>query len=164
MEQKSSGIWATTIPAVAGFLGVQIGGWLSDTISKRHLRGRTYVSAAGLVLLIPALIGIGLAPRFWIVMACAGLYGLAFGLFDTNNMPILCQMLPPRLRASGYGFLNLVGISTGAWLTPKLGDLKDHGVPLAQCFALSAGFALVAAGVMLGLRPRSLYFGHSGTR
>lgn len=156
MEQKTSGIWATTVPAIAGFLGVLIGGRLSDAWSKQSVRGRTFVSASGLMLLIPALIGIGLAPHFWLVMVCAGLYGLAFGLFDTNNMPILCQMVPPRLRASGYGVLNMVGIGAGAWLTPKLGDLKDHGVPLAQCFALSAGFALVAAGVMLALRPRTM--------
>ena len=155
MEQKTSGLWATVVVASAGFLGVLIGGKLSDQLSVRHVRGRTWVSAAGLVLLVPALAGIGLAPSFWVVIASTALFGMAFGLFDTNNMPILCQLMPPRLRATGYGLLNMVGIGSGAYLTPLLGKMKDHGVPLAQGFAYCAIPALIAAALMLSLRPAS---------
>lgn len=155
MEQKTSGLWATVIVASAGFLGVLIGGKLSDRLSVRHVRGRTWVSATGLVLLVPALAGIGMAPSFWIVITSTALFGLAFGLFDTNNMPILCQLMPPRLRATGYGLLNMVGIGSGAFLTPLLGKMKDHGVPLAQGFAYCAIPALIAAALMISLRPAS---------
>lgn len=155
MEQKTSGLWATVVVASAGFMGVLIGGRLSDQLSVRHVGGRTWVSAAGLVLLVPALAGIGVAPNFWIVIASTALFGLAFGLFDTNNMPILCQLMPPRLRATGYGLLNMVGIGSGAFLTPLLGRMKDQGVPLAQGFAYCAVPALIAAALMISLRPAS---------
>ena len=83
------------------------------------------------------------------------LFGLGFGMFDANNMPILCQVMPSRLRATGYGVMNFVGISSGAYLTPLLGKLKDHGVPLAQGFALSAISTLLAAVLIFLLRPSS---------
>jgi MFS family permease len=155
LDQKTSGLWATMSTALAGFLGVLIGGRLSDTLSFRNVRGRTWVSALGLVLLVPALAGMGFAPSFALVILCAVLYGFGFGLFDTNNMPILCQLVPPRLRATGYGLMNFAGITAGAWLTPYLGKLKDHGIPLAQGFAISAAPALLAAILMLALRPKT---------
>jgi MFS family permease len=155
MEQKTSGLWATVVVATAGFLGVLIGGRLSDIVSKRNVRGRTWVSASGLILLVPALAGIGLASSFWVVIASTALFGIAFGLFDTNNMPILCQFMPPRFRATGYGMLNLAGIGSGAFLTPLLGKMKDNGVPLAQGFAYCAIPALIAAFLMIIIRPSS---------
>lgn len=162
MEQKTSGLWATVVVASAGFLGVLIGGRLSDRLSQANVRGRTWVSATGLVLIVPALAGIGLAPSFWVVIACTAVFGIAFGLFDTNNMPILCQLMPPRLRATGYGLLNLAGIGSGAFLTPLLGRLKDLGVPLAYGFACCAVPALIAAALMLSLRPASRDCGTPG--
>src|SRR5258707_1072944 len=101
------------------------------------------------------MLGIGLAPSFWMVIVSTAVFGLGFGIFDANNMPILCQLAPPRLRATGYGVMNFVGISSGAYLTPVLGKLKDHGVPLSQGFALCAVPVLVAAILMFLLRPSS---------
>ena len=37
----------------------------------------------------------GFAPALPLVMICAAIYGLGFGMFDANNMPILCQLAPP---------------------------------------------------------------------
>ena len=39
---------------------------------------------------------------------------------------------------------------------PILGKLKDHGIPLAQAFTLSAAPALLAAILMFALRPTTL--------
>jgi ACS family D-galactonate transporter-like MFS transporter len=155
-DQKTSGLLATMTTSLAGLCGVILGGKLSDIWSRRGPGGRTRVSALGLSLLVPALAGIGLAPNAALVVLCALLYGIGFGLFDANNMPILCQFLPPRLRATGYGVLNFFGIAVGAWLTPFLGRLKDAGIPLAQGFALSAAPVLVAAALMWRLRPSRL--------
>jgi len=164
MEQKSSGLWATSVVASAGFLGVLIGGRLSDLMSQRHMHGRTWVSATGLLLLVPALAGMGLASSFWMVIVCSALFGIGFGLFDTNNMPILCQVMPSRYRATAYGMLNCVGIGAGAALTPLLGKMKDNGVPLAQGFAYCAIPALIAAALMVYLRPGSRDCGVADSR
>ena len=159
LDQKSSGLYATLTTASSGFLGVLIGGKVSDMLAKRHVRGRTWTSAAGLLLTVPALAGIGFAPTLPLVVVCAAFYGLGFGMFDANNMPILCQLAPSRFRATGYGLMNFFGIAAGAFLTPLLGRLKDHGVPLATGFAFCAIPAVLAVVLMLLLRPASRDYG-----
>jgi MFS transporter, ACS family, D-galactonate transporter len=153
MAQAPSGLWATITAASAGFIGVIVGGWLADRWSRRAVRGRTYVSALGLALLVPTIVLVGLAPGFPLTIVGAALYGLGFGIFDANNMPILCQLAPGRFRATGYGLMNLCGIASGAYLTPLLGKLKDSGVPLATGFAYCSIPALLAAVLMFLLRP-----------
>jgi MFS family permease len=154
LDQKTSGLWATMVYATAAFGGVLLGGRSSDFLFSRHVHGRTWVSASGLFLTAVAIVGVGLAPGFWTALACSGLYGFGFGVFDANSMPILCQVAPPRFRGTGYGLMNLCGTGAGALVTPLLGKLKDSGTPLALSFAYCAIPALLAAAVMLLMRPR----------
>ena len=154
MAQAPSGLWATFTHAGAAFCGVIFGGWLADRWAQRSVRGRTYLSTVSLALLAPGILAIGLAPGFGMAIAGSLLYGFGFGMFDANNMPILCQLAPARFRATGYGLLNFFGIASGALLTPLLGYLKDSGVPLSVGFAYCAVPALLAAGLMFVLRPK----------
>jgi MFS family permease len=154
MTQAPSGLWATISHAGAAFCGVIFGGWLADRWAQRSVRGRTYLSALGLALLVPGILVIGLAPGFALTIFGSLVFGLGFGMFDANNMPILCQIAPARFRATGYGLLNFFGIASGACLTPLLGQLKDSGVPLAVSFAYCAVPALLAAVLMFLLRPK----------
>jgi MFS family permease len=142
---------------------VILGGWLADRWAQRAVRGRTYLSAVGLTLLVPSIILVGRAPGFALTIAGSLLFGLGFGMMDANNMPILCQVAPARFRATGYGFMNFVGIASGAYLTPVLGKLKDSGVPLATGFAYCALPALLAAILMYLLRPKSRDRGAPGS-
>ena len=154
LDQKSSGLWATMIYASAAFCGVVLGGKSSDFLFTRHVHGRTWVSASGLLCTVVAIVGIGLAPSFWMVIASSALYGFGFGVFDANSMPILCQVAPPRFRGTGYGMMNFCGTGAGALVTPLLGKLKDSGTPLALSFAYCAMPALIAAAIMVMIRPR----------
>lgn len=154
LNQTASGLWATSTTAVASFGGVLLGARLADAWAQRDIKGRTRASALGLFLLVPALAGLGLAPGLALTIIAAALFGFGIGVFDANNMPILCQIAPPRFRATGYGLMNFFGIAAGAYLTPLLGKLKDSGVPLALCFAYCAIPTLLAVGLMLSLRPK----------
>ena len=154
LDEKYSGLWATISYAGAAFLGVVVGGRLSDSLFARSVYGRTWVSASGLFLQALAMIGTGLAPGFGFAIACSSLFGFGFGLFDANSMPILCQLAPPRFRATGYGLMNFFGTSAGALITPLLGKLKDSGTPFALSFAYCAIPSLLAAIVMILIRPK----------
>jgi MFS family permease len=154
LAQAPSGLWATITHAGAAFGGVVTGGWLADRWAQRAVRGRTFISTLGLSLLVPGILIIGLAPRFAFAICGSLIFGFGFGMFDANNMPILCQIAPPRFRATGYGLLNFFGIASGALLTRLLGQLKDSGVPLAVSFAYCAVPALLAAVLMFNLRPK----------
>jgi len=104
---------------------------------------------------VPALLALGYGGTPALALAAAVLYGIGFGLFDANNMPVLCQFVPPRLRAAGYGFMNLVGVSAGALSTQVIGGLDKSG-KLAQGIGWLAVPVGVAVLLVLLLKPVSL--------
>ena len=68
-------------------------------------------------------------------------------------MPILCQIVRPELRATGYGIMNLVSISCGGLADWGFGVLRDRQVPLKVIFGVFAGLAVVAVAIVLLIRP-----------
>jgi len=155
LRQGSAGLSATGYIQIASFIGVLLGGVVADIWMRRTDRGRIYTSALGVLLLAPALLGLGLAGSLASAIVCMVLFGLGWGFFDCNNMPILCQLAPPRYRATGYGIMNLVSISVGAAATVGLGWMRDHGISFTTAFSLSAAVALVGAGLILLVKPRT---------
>ena len=143
---------ATITIAAASFIGVMVGGPLSDRWVKRNLKGRIYTSAIGLAMMIPALVLMGLGKGLVPAIASGLLFGLGYGMFDTNNMPILCQFVPSRLRATAYGFMNMVGVAMGALCTQLLGKIPSLGLS----FALLGGITALALVLQLTLlRPQT---------
>jgi nitrate/nitrite transporter NarK len=142
------------LAAIGGALG---GGWLADRWMQRTPRGRIYVSALGVGLIIPAMFGVGYAPQTGLLAVAIVfliLFGLGWGFFDANNMPILCQIARPEQRATGYGLMNLVSISCGGVADWTFGAMRDRGLPLAGIFSFFAAFALVSIVLVLLIRPR----------
>jgi len=161
--QGKAGVSATLFWQVAAIVGAVGGGWLADRWMGVTLRGRIYVSAIGMALIVPAMFGVGYAPqtgRLWVAIAFLILFGLGWGCFDGNNMPILCQIVRPHLRATGYGMMNLVSISCGGFADWGFGILRDRQVPLFAIFGIFASAAIVSVVLVLLIRPQSM--GESG--
>ncbi|MFZ4725933.1 MAG: MFS transporter [Paludibacter sp.] len=146
LDMAQAGPIATITMAMASFAGVLIGGVLSDKWVQKHLKGRIYTGVIGLSLTIPALVLLGYGHSFPTILGGALCFGLGFGIFDVNNMPILCQFVSPRYRATGYGLMNLAGIAAGATITNFLGKSADAG-HLASDFAV-LGIVVVIAIVL----------------
>ncbi|HWJ25161.1 MAG TPA: hypothetical protein VNS32_01385, partial [Flavisolibacter sp.] len=108
----------------------------------------------GLGLSIPALLLVGFGSSLFHVIGAAFCFGFGFGMFDANNMPILCQFVPSRYRATAYGLMNMGGVFSGAFITDWLGKSTDAG-HLGRDFALLAGIVLLALLIQLiFLRPK----------
>lgn len=153
IPMEKAGPIATITIAAASLLGVLIGGPLSDRWVKKNLRGRIFTSAIGLAMMIPALVLVGLGNGLVAAIAAGVIFGVGYGMFDTNNMPILCQFVPSRLRATAYGFMNTVGVAMGAVCTQVLGRMQDGG-HLGLAFAvLGIVTALALAVQLLVLKP-----------
>ena len=153
LKEGPAGLSATGYIQVASLVGVVLGGVIADWWMRRTARGRIFTSACGVLLLVPALLGLGYA---WSLSAAIGfmiLFGLGWGFFDCNNMPILCQIARPEHRATGYGFMNLVSISVGAGATVALGWMRDQQVKFSVAFAISAAVALLGAALILLVKP-----------
>lgn len=153
LGQGPAGVAATLSWQAAAIVGAIGGGWLADRWARRTDRGRVFVSAIGIGLLAPAVFGVGWAGSVAWAVAFLIVFGVGWGLFDGNNMPILCQIVRPELRATGYGVINLVSITCGGFADLGFGQLRDRGVP-REAFAGLAALAAVAAGLMLMIRPR----------
>ncbi len=155
MPMSQAGPMATITIAASSFIGVLLGGTLSDRWVKRTLRGRVYTGAIGLGLTIPSLLLLGFGHNV-LGIVCAGLlFGIGFGMFDANNMPILCQFVGTRQRATAYGIMNMTGVFAGAAITHVLGKWSDEG-NLALGFAGLAAVVAVALAVQLyALRPKT---------
>jgi len=149
LGQGAAGVSATLYTTIAMMVGVALGGIAADRWSRLTPRGRAYTSAVGIALLVPALFGVGNAGSLGVAVAFLALFGLGWGLFDCNNMPILCQLVSPRSRATGYGIMNFVSIGCGGLADWGFGIMRDAGLPLNVCFAAFASLALVAVGLML---------------
>lgn len=144
IPMSQAGPLSTITIAVSSFFGVLIGGSLSDNWVRKNIRGRIYTSAIGLAMMIPALVFIGLGSGLVSAIGAGVCFGVGYGMFDTNNMPILCQFVSSRHRATAYGIMNMTGVFFGALITQILGRWADKG-------NLGLGFALMAAALGIAL-------------
>lgn len=156
LNMGEAGPIATITIAISSFIGVIFGGSLSDRWVQHNIRGRVYTGAIGLTMMIPSLIFLGFGHSLLAVVGAGLFFGIGFGMFDANNMPILCQFVGKRYRSTAYGIMNMTGVFAGAIITNLLGYWADssHG-------NLGLGFAYLAAIVfavvliqLFGLKPK----------
>ena len=156
IDMAQAGPLSTITIAASSFVGVIVGGMLSDRWVKRNIRGRVYTSAIGLTMMIPSLVLLGTSHNVVGVVAAGLLFGIGYGIFDTNNMPILCQFVSSKYRATAYGIMSMTGVVAGAIVTQLLGKLKDGGMDLGVSFAFMAIVVAIAVVLQLCvLRPKT---------
>lgn len=126
----------------------------SDRWIVHNLRGRLYTGAIGLSLTIPSLILLGFSHGYIGILAGAILFGIGFGMYDSNNMPILCQFVSSRHRAAGYGFMNMIGVLGGVLITKLLGKSTDSGNLGCDIALLSIAVILAIALQLIMLKPK----------
>ena len=155
LGQGKAGVSAILFVQIASLIGALLGGTLADRWMKHTPRGRIFASAIGMVLFLPALFSVGNAGTLGVAIAGLIVFGLGWGFFDCNNMPILCQIARPEWRATGYGIMNLVSISCGGFGDWVFGALRDRHVPLNLIFGTFAGVALLSVFIVLLIKPRT---------
>lgn len=143
IPMSEAGPISTITIAASSFIGVIFGGMLSDRWVQSNLRGRIYTSAIGMGLTIPSLVLIGVGESFAAVVCAGLLFGVGYGMFDANNMPILCQFVSSKQRATAYGVMNMVGVFSGAAITQVLGKWTEGG-QLGFGFAVLGGVVFIA--------------------
>jgi len=154
LPMEQAGPLSTITLAASSFIGVIFGGILSDKWVQKNIKGRIYTSAIGLGLTIPSLLLIGFGHSLFHVVGAALCFGVGFGMFDANNMPILCQFVSSKYRATAYGLMNMTGVFAGAFITNLLGKSTDSG-SLGHDFAMLSIIVFVALLIQLYfLRPK----------
>lgn len=154
IDMAHAGPLSTITIAASSFIGVIFGGILADRWIQRNLRGRIYTGAIGLSLTIPALIFLGFGQTLFTVVGGAVFFGIGYGMFDANNMPILCQFISSKHRAAGYGLMNMTGVFAGAFITDLLGKSTDSGNLGHDLAMLAIPVALAVALLLTTLKPK----------
>ena len=157
ISQGKAGVSAALYWQGAALLSAILGGWLADRWMRRGDRGRIYVSAIGMMLIVPAMFGVGNAPAlnsFGLAIASLILFGVGWGFFDCNNMPILSQIVRPHMRATGYGLMNFVSMMCGGLADWGFGRMRDMHVPLNVIFGVFAMICVFSLVLVMLIRPR----------
>jgi len=157
ISQGKAGVSASLYWQGAALFAAIFGGWLADRWMRRSERGRIYVSAIGMMLIVPAMFGVGNAPAlnsFGLAIASLILFGVGWGFFDCNNMPILSQIVRPHMRATGYGLMNFVSMMCGGLADWGFGRMRDMHVPLNMIFGVFALVCVFSLVLVLLIRPR----------
>jgi MFS family permease len=156
MDMAQAGPMATITISMASLIGVLLGGVISDKWVQRNLKGRVYLSTIGFGLMIPALFLLGFGTNIVSITCGAICYGLGFGIWDVNNVPILCQFVSPRQRATCYGLMNFAGISIGGFTTAFLGKSMDAGHLGRDFVMLSIPVAIAIVLLFVFLKPKTI--------
>ena len=155
LNMQIAGPISTATIALSSFIGVFVGGAISDRWVKTNVKGRVYTSAMGLGMMAPALAFLGFGSSYWSVIGGGFLFGFGLGFFDTNNMPILCQFFSSRYRSTAYGVMNMSGVIAGGYITKMLGKSTDAG-NLGRDFGVMAVVILVVVFIqILILKPKT---------
>ena len=149
MGLEGAGFTATFYLQAGAVAGIVIGGWLGDWWSGRHIKGRLWTQAVGLAAAAPFLCSAGITDSVVVLSIGMVVFGIGRGVYDSNTMPALCGIAPENLRATGYGWFNLIGPLAGGAVAAGAGALKD---------TIGLGGALAASGALLGLSAILLTF------
>lgn len=154
IDMAQAGPMSTIAIALSSFVGVILGGILSDKWIQKNIRGRIYTGAIGLSLTIPSLLLLGFGTSFITVVGGAICFGFGYGMFDANNMPILCQFVSSKYRGTVYGLMNMTGVFAGAFITNILGKSTDSGTLGIDFAKLSILVFIVLCIQLIFLRPK----------
>jgi nitrate/nitrite transporter NarK len=151
----AAGISATVFVQAASFAGVLTGGYLADRWSAVNIKGRIYLPSIGFLIGGPFLFLMSATSTFWIAVAGIIVFGLAKGFHDANHMPIICQVIDERYRATGYGFLGFFSIMTGGLMVYAGGAVRDANISLSLMYMISSALAVISGLILLWIRPRT---------
>ena len=148
----NAGVSATAFIQVASLIGVIAGGILADRWSARNIRGRLFVPMIGFIIGGPFLFAMASTGVFGIAIAGITVFGLAKGLHDANFMPIICQVVDVRYRATGYGIMSFFSVLAGGIMIYIGGALKDANISLSVVYQVSAVGVLLSGLILLAVR------------
>ncbi len=128
------------------FAAILAGGVVTDRFVGRMPRFRLGFQAVALLLGVPALLWIALAPSFASLLAAASAYGVFRGFFEVNTHASLFDVVAPQYRSTAVGLLNMIAFFFGGLSGVAMGALSQAwGVR-----GFEAGFGVMAGAYAAG--------------
>lgn len=132
---------------IFAFIGVMVGGRVSDRLAARRPTIRMEMEYLGLLLGAPFIWIMGTSSNLTMVYVALAGFGFFRGIYDSNLFAALFDVIPPRYRSSATGLMLCCAFTVGATSPVLLGYVKQHvnlSVGLsALAFVYLAGAALI---------------------
>ena len=145
-----AGLTSLSFHHALAFVGVVIGGKISDTWARRRPISRMKFEYAGLLLAVPFIYLMGATDHLWICCVALAFFGLFRGFYDSNLFAAPFEVIPPRLRSSALGIMLSFAFLTGAFSPLVLARLSktlglDGAIASLSIVHLVAGLIVVVA-------------------
>ena len=156
LSQGVAGISATAYEGAAALVGMLAGGAWADRWSRTNRRAPILVPIIALCAAVPGLFLTFTTPSLAPAVAGIMVYGLAAGCTSSTMMPILCLIVDPRYRATGYGFLNMTGTIAGGLAIYVAGALQDLNLHLGTILLGAVACVALCTVLLQTMRPIAL--------
>lgn len=156
LSQGIAGLYATGYLYPSALVGLLIGGYWADRWSKVNRGARILVPIVGLCIGVPCVLVAGYTFILPLAVISFMVYSLSKVFFDTNMMPILCIVVDPRYRATGYGILNLVACIIGGIGLYAGGALRDLNISLGRVFQAAALLMIISIVLLFMVKKQSV--------
>jgi MFS family permease len=146
---KMAGVNGTTWIQVGSLIGAILGGWLADRWRKGMPGGRMGTQAFGLLLGAPIVFICGttssLSTLIWMMI----MLGFCKGIYDSNVVAALYDVVPAARRGTAVGLLNLIGWLGAAAGPPSVGYGVDEGYFTFGEAIAATGAVYLALGMLI---------------
>jgi dipeptide/tripeptide permease len=128
---------------VFALFGVMIGGRISDRLASRRRAIRLEIEWLGLLLGAPFIFILGRSDGLSLVYVGLAGFGFFRGIYDSNLIAALFDVISPRYRSSATGLMLAFAFVVGAAAPVLLGYVKQHA-------GLSVGLSALAFVYLFG--------------
>ena len=139
---------------IGAFVGVTLGARVSDRLVARRPSVRMETNIAGLALAVPFILWMAYAPSLLSCGVAMALFGVFRGVYDSNLMASLFDIIPQKYHASGAGIMLSCAFVFGSTSPVVLGIVKDTFSSTAALASLAA-FYLAGAALVAVARRKS---------
>jgi sugar phosphate permease len=147
MKLGAAGLAGVALYKAPVFIGIAVGGWLSDRMIRSNPRGRALIKGLSFIISAPFLFLFLGAPTFAIVATAMVVSSIIRAVGTPSEHPIICEVVPPQFRSTAIGIFNTCGSAAGG-LGVLLTGIFKQDLGLNVIFGTSS-FLYVLAGILM---------------
>ena len=144
------------IAAAGGFVGVLIGGWMTDRWRARDLRAPMGMLTLALTGIIPGIVVLLLARDFTLFLAAKFAIGVFSGLWGGATAALMQDMVLPRMRGAASAAYSLVAIVVASGIGPYWAGKVSVLTGSLNAGLFSILLLAIPAYILIGLTARRL--------
>ena len=156
MAEGSAALNAVLWHYLGAFVGVTLAGRISDRLVAHRPSVRMETNIIGLALGVPFIVWMAYAPSPMTCGIAMAIFGVFRGVYDSNLMASLFDIIPQKYHASGAGLMLSCAFVFGSTSPVVLGFVKDSFSSTAALASLAA-FYIVGAAVIAIARRRQYF-------